>query len=83
MSSYHRFHGVDLGDEHDMTLRWMGPGALERRYHCDLVFVPEGWLPALRSVDVGEWEAWIVANRSDHAPVMVELADAAASASRG
>ncbi len=76
VSSYHRFHGVDLGDEQDMTLRWTGPGGLEQRYHCDLVFLPEGWLPALRSVEVGEWEAWIVANRSDHAPVMIEVFDA-------
>lgn len=79
-SSYHRFHGVDLGDEADMTLRWIGPGGRERRYHCDLVFVPQRWAPAVRSVEAGAWDTWVLSKRSDHAPVVVDVDESAVAA---
>jgi exodeoxyribonuclease-3 len=76
-SAYHAFHHLDHGDERDMTLRWIGRGKVECRYHCDFVFIPAGWLDAVQAVNVGEWSAWIQSGRSDHAPVMVELSDEA------
>jgi endonuclease/exonuclease/phosphatase family metal-dependent hydrolase len=53
------------------TLRWM------RRldslpYHCDGIFVPAGWIPALRSCEVLEDEAWHAL--SDHNPVVATFA---------
>jgi exodeoxyribonuclease-3 len=72
-SAYHAFHHLDHGDEREMTLRWIGKGKVEQRYHCDFVFIPTRWIEAAEGVDVGEWSAWIHSGRSDHAPVMVEL----------
>jgi exodeoxyribonuclease-3 len=76
-SAYHAFHRLEHGNERDMTLRWIGRGKVESRYHCDFVFVPAGWLDAVRGVTVGEWAEWIDSGRSDHAPVMVEFSDEA------
>jgi exonuclease III len=39
VSAYHHANGVMHGEEPDMTLRWVGPGRVEYRYHCDFVFV--------------------------------------------
>ncbi|MEA2575070.1 MAG: hypothetical protein QOH93_2368 [Chloroflexia bacterium] len=52
------------------TLRWM------RRldslpYHCDGIFVPAGWIPALHSCDVLEDEHWCAL--SDHNPVVASF----------
>jgi hypothetical protein len=77
VSAYHQVERVESGSETDMTLRWVGPGRLVSRIHCDLVMVPAWWTSAIRSVSVGEWENWIHSGRSDHAPVIVELEDAA------
>ena len=57
------------------TLRWM------RRldslpYHCDGIFVPGSWIPALRSCEVLEDEAWHAL--SDHNPVVATFAADAA-----
>jgi hypothetical protein len=54
-------------EEPARTLRWM------RRldslpYHCDGLFVPSPWLPALLACDVLEDEAWCAL--SDHNPVV-------------
>jgi exodeoxyribonuclease-3 len=81
-SAYHAFHQLDHGDERDMTLRWIGRGKVERRYHCDFVFLPAGWVGAVEGVSVGDWADWINSGRSDHAPVMVELNDGALALSR-
>jgi endonuclease/exonuclease/phosphatase family metal-dependent hydrolase len=43
-SAYHAFHQLDHGDEREMTLRWIGRAKVERRYHCDFVFLPAGWI---------------------------------------
>jgi exonuclease III len=81
-SAYHSFHQLDHGDEREMTLRWIGRGKVERRYHCDFVFLPAGWVDAVQGVSVGDWAVWINSGRSDHAPVMVDLNDEALTAQR-
>jgi endonuclease/exonuclease/phosphatase family metal-dependent hydrolase len=55
------------GETPARTLRWM------RRldslpYHCDGVFAPTAWLPALQSCEVLEDEGWCAL--SDHNPVV-------------
>ncbi len=58
-------------EEPARTLRWM------RRldslpYHCDGLFVPTAWIPALLSCEVLEDEAWCAL--SDHNPVVATFA---------
>lgn len=77
ISAYHQVESLEPGSETEMTLRWVGRGRVVFKYHCDLVMVPGAWTAAVRSVSVGDWESWIHSGRSDHAPVIVELEDAA------
>jgi endonuclease/exonuclease/phosphatase family metal-dependent hydrolase len=61
------------GERLARTLRWM------RRldslpYHCDGIFVPSSWAPALQSCTVLENEEWSVI--SDHNPVVATFATA-------
>jgi endonuclease/exonuclease/phosphatase family metal-dependent hydrolase len=63
-------------EEPARTLRWMRrPDSLP--YHCDGLFVPAGWVPALLACDVLEDEAWCAL--SDHNPVVATFASAAAN----
>lgn len=60
-------------EEPARTLRWM------RRldslpYHCDGLFVPAAWIPALRRCEVLEDEKWCAL--SDHNPVVATFATA-------
>ena len=60
-------------EEPARTLRWM------RRldslpYHCDGLFVPAAWLPALLACEVLEDEEWC--RLSDHNPVVATFASA-------
>lgn len=74
VSVYHYVNGIDHGAEGAMTLRWMGPGGTERRYHCDFVFASEELCGAGARVEVGDWSTWIESGRSDHVPVVAEFA---------
>jgi endonuclease/exonuclease/phosphatase family metal-dependent hydrolase len=71
-SAYHHFHGVEPGEEADMTLWWRRKR--DAGYHCDLVLVPEAW--TVDAVSVGSFDEWgdgdLLVN-SDHAPVIVDL----------
>lgn len=53
------------------TLRWMRRND-SLPYHCDGVFVPAAWTPALRTCTVLEDEDWCAL--SDHNPVVATLA---------
>jgi hypothetical protein len=71
-SAYHDFFGVEPGNEAHMTLSWMWRESAG--YHCDLVFVPDGY--EVMAVQVGSYEEWTAAGaaaRSDHVPVVVDL----------
>jgi endonuclease/exonuclease/phosphatase family protein len=74
VSAYHAHHGCDHGAEADMTLRWIGPGRVPRRYHCDFVWMSAALAPRLAGVEVGTFAEWIETGISDHCPVIVDLA---------
>ena len=69
VSAYHEFHGEAQGLETRATLYLLKKKA--RPYHIDYCFIPRIWLPYLRSVEVGTYEAW--SPSSDHAPLLVDL----------
>ena len=73
VSVFHHVDRVAHGSESAMTLRWMGPGGIERRYHCDFVFASEELCGESTSVEVGDWGVWIESGRSDHVPVVAEF----------
>jgi hypothetical protein len=71
-SAYHQHHGCAPGAEPVGTLYWRWKATSS--FHCDLVFIPEAWTTRVRTVEVGSFEDWVLAGRSDHCPVTVELA---------
>ena len=73
VSVFHHVDRVEHGSESAMTLRWMGPGGIERRYHCDFVFGSEELCNEATRVEVGDWGEWIESGRSDHVPVVAEF----------
>lgn len=73
VSVFHHINRVEHGSESAMTLRWMGPGGTERRYHCDFVFASELLCNEATRVEVGDWGEWIESGRSDHVPVVAEF----------
>ncbi len=46
---------------------------LKKAYHIDYCFVPQTWLPRLKSFTVGSYDSWI--KLSDHTPLFLELKD--------
>ncbi|MEW6582981.1 MAG: hypothetical protein AB1416_09490 [Actinomycetota bacterium] len=79
VSAYHSYYDCAHGAESSMTLRWVGPGAEERWFHCDFVFVSAALASGVAHVEVGAPAEWIGPGRSDHCPVVVHL-DAPAAA---
>ena len=73
VSAYHEYFGEVQGDESTPTLYWQSRRADGPRYHIDYCFIPEGWLPALRSVSVGSYADWVAPGLSDHVPLVVDL----------
>lgn len=73
VSVYHHVNGIEHGAEQAMTLRWIGPGRIERRYHCDFLFASDSCLEGEVRVEVGNWGEWIESGRSDHVPVVAEF----------
>ena len=73
VSVFHHVDRVEHGSESAMTPRWMGPGGIERRYHCDFVFASEELCIEGARVEVGDWGEWIESGRSDHVPVVAEF----------
>lgn len=73
VSAFHAYHGVPIGGENVGTLWWRGDET--QAFHCDFVFVPATW--KITRVEVGAYAAWGSATsvaRSDHAPVIVDVA---------
>lgn len=77
-SAYHAMRKVEQGDEAEPTLYWMWHN--KPNYHIDYVWLPETWLPAVRSVVLGDYSTWVVGKLSDHVPVVVEIDEAQVSA---
>lgn len=70
-SAYHAFHAEAPGAERSATYyhQWKR----EQPFHIDYCFVPRGWLPRVRDVAVGSYDGW--RGRSDHRPLLVDIAD--------
>lgn len=73
-SAYHAHAGLGPGAEEQTTLRWVGPGRMTFRYHCDFVFLSADLLARLVAVDIGSTEDWVDSGRSDHCPVVATIA---------
>lgn len=68
-SSYHGNGNHHFGKEPDPTLIWRKNP--EQSYHIDYCFIPEGWLPGVNAVSVGNPEKWI--KYSDHVPLINDI----------
>ena len=66
-SAYHHHVGVAHGSEPAATYRHYGRP--ERAFHIDFIFLPDGWCPAIRAVEVRE-DAFAL---SDHAALVVDV----------
>lgn len=71
VSAYHAHHGIEAGQEKQGTLYWTWNRA--KPYHCDLAFLPVGWVPRLRSATVGDFDDWVTPRLSDHVPLVLDL----------
>jgi len=75
VSAYHVYEGVDQGAERHPTFYWRTRSALgPTTYHIDYVFIPRDSVEQLQAVSVGTWADWIRPGLSDHAPLVVDLA---------
>ncbi len=68
-SAYHAFFDEPQGGETRPTHYFLRKR--ERPFHIDHCYVPKSWLPWLRDVTVGGYEAW--ADISDHVPLLVSI----------
>jgi len=69
VSLYHAHFGEAHGAESRNTFFLQRNQA--KGYHLDYCFVPQSWLPQLKSLAVGTYEDWIT--RSDHCPLFAEF----------
>lgn len=69
VSAYHAATGEHPGQESRPTHFWRWQAASP--FHLDYCYLPEEWLPGLKSVTVGSYEEW--ADASDHRPVTVDV----------
>lgn len=69
VSAYHSHGAGRQPGEEEPTLYWRWKEA--DPFHVDYCFIPEGWVPQVRSVEIGGFAEWD--GRSDHRPVLVEL----------
>ncbi|MGD9571962.1 MAG: endonuclease/exonuclease/phosphatase family protein [Thermoleophilia bacterium] len=70
-SAWHHMAGAGHGDEPTGTFhmyRWPHSDPL----HLDYCFVPEAWLPRVRTAWIGPPDPWLT--RSDHLPLVVDVA---------
>ncbi len=69
VSVYHAFLGQNQGEESQPTFY------LFRRekytFHLDYCFLPQSWLPAVKTFEVGPYSTW--KSLSDHCPLYVEI----------
>lgn len=66
------FHGHVAPDGRPESPTYFHQWDEARPYHLDYCFIPKSWLPNVRSVEIGTYSEW--AGRSDHRPLVVELA---------
>lgn len=73
VSSYHFFYREAHGQERQPTyyFQWKE----KRKFHIDYCFIPQEWAQHVQRVEVGSYAEW--KDRSDHRPVLVEIADRA------
>lgn len=76
-SAYHLETGEAHGAERVPTCYWRDRRKDGPTYHLDYAFVPPA---ALRGLAVGSFEDWVGTGLSDHVPLVVDLAPAAACA---
>jgi hypothetical protein len=71
VSSYHFFHREAHGEEKQPTyyFQWKK----QRPFHIDYCFIPKIWARRVQRVEVGSYTDW--KDRSDHRPLLVEIAD--------
>ncbi len=72
-SAYHYQRDVTQGKEPEPTLYWRDRKVDGFRYPIDFIFAPEGWMQALRGVEVGKCEAWVGSGLSDHVPLIADF----------
>ncbi len=75
VSAYHAFTGLEHGDPREAPTRFqVDPIGQEVGHHVDYCFVPSAWIPALRSVQIGQRDTWIKSLRfEEHVPVVVDF----------
>ena len=76
VSAYHHVLGIPFGEEPHPTLYWKTQVPGGPTYHIDYCFIPEAWIPWTK-VKVGSYDDWIGNGISDHAPLIVDVADEA------
>jgi hypothetical protein len=69
VSAYHSYSNEEPGREQKPT--HFHKGSETRSFHLDYCFIPQAWVPHLKSVEVGTYADWHTI--SDHAPVVVDL----------
>jgi exonuclease III len=69
VSIYHTYFGEAHGQEQQNT--FFLHRIPQKGYHLDYCVAPKSWLPRLKSVEVGAYEAW--SGYSDHMPLFVEF----------
>lgn len=69
VSAYHAFFGEEHGSESRPTFHFYRHR--DRPFHLDYCFIPEAWLPRLRSVTLGGFDEW--SRFSDHMPLSVDV----------
>ena len=70
VSAFTSTRGRDAGHEEPTYYRWL---RREHPFHIDHVFVPRPWAQGL-TMSVGAFEEWIASKRSDHVPLVVDVA---------
>lgn len=75
VSAYHTFADLEHGDPREVATRLRpGPSGDIERHHVDYCFIPRGWLPALRNVQIGNPELWAPSVQAEeHVPVVCDF----------
>jgi endonuclease/exonuclease/phosphatase family metal-dependent hydrolase len=74
VSAYHVNRTAAQGREPDPTLYWMWHQ--NSGYHIDYIWLPEAWVPGLKTVELGDYPTWVGGQLSDHVPLSVDVEDA-------
>jgi len=69
VSAYHHYYNVAHG--HEVHNTYFDRTKKSKPFHIDYCFIPESWLPSLKSVTVAKYREWT--DLSDHVPLIVEI----------